>query len=96
MGINTSISRIVHLCAQNCEFLDPSSVHTQTHTPQCDLHAQNRDTQGQSLSGVAETNRIVDGFMLLSWWTKKIVYFEGEERDKLSFMIYPDNLMVYF
>lgn len=69
---------------------------THRHTHPSVTYMHRIEIQGQSLSGVAETNRIVDGFMLLSWWTKKIVYFEGEERDKLSFMIYPDNLMVYF
>lgn len=48
MGINTAISRIVHLCAQNCEFLLPPYMLAQTHSPQRDIHAHNGDTQGQS------------------------------------------------
>lgn len=60
-GINTAVSRIVHLRAQNCESLLPPYGLAQTPPPQRDIHAHSGDTQGQSRVGLLRQTRLFMG-----------------------------------
>lgn len=68
MVINTAISRIAHLCGQNREFL-LTCLHRHTPPSVTYMHIMEIHRDNQK-SEVTESNRIIHGFMLLSWWTK--------------------------
>lgn len=74
MDINAAISRIVHLCAQSSEFFLPPYILAQTHTFRMTyMHIKEIHRDNQK-SGVTEMNRIIQGFMLLSWWTINCIF----------------------